>query len=69
MRARYPDVEDVVVRDGVRIGYEVYGSGEPTILLPTSNPIVHARQWKGAGAVPRAALPGRGRRRSWQRAQ
>ena len=46
MRARYPDVEDVVVRDGVRIGYEVYGSGAPTILLPTSNPIVHARQWK-----------------------
>jgi pimeloyl-ACP methyl ester carboxylesterase/predicted glycosyltransferase len=46
MRARYPDVEDVVVRDGVRIGYEVYGSGAPTILLPTSMPLVHARQWK-----------------------
>src|SRR5918998_266928 len=46
MRARYPDIEDVVVRDGVRIGYEVYGSGAPTILLPTSMPLVHARQWK-----------------------
>ncbi len=46
MRARYPDVEDVVVRDGVRIGYEVYGSEAPTILLPTSNPMVHARTWK-----------------------
>jgi pimeloyl-ACP methyl ester carboxylesterase/predicted glycosyltransferase len=46
MRARYPDIEDVVVRDGVRIGYEVYGSGTPTILLPTSMPLVHARQWK-----------------------
>ncbi|MBC8090813.1 MAG: alpha/beta hydrolase, partial [Pseudonocardia sp.] len=46
MRARYPDVEDWVVRDGVRIGYEVYGTGEPTLLLPTSNPLVHARQWK-----------------------
>src|SRR4051794_27669978 len=46
MRARYPDIEDVVVRDGVRIGYEVYGSGTPTILLPTSMPLVDARQWK-----------------------
>src|SRR5215212_5572002 len=46
MRARYPDIEDVVVRDGVRIGYEVYGSGTPTILLPSSMPLVHARQWK-----------------------
>ena len=46
MRARYPDVVDVVVRDGVRVGYEVYGAGEPTILLPTSMPLLHARQWK-----------------------
>lgn len=46
MRARYPDVEDEVVRDGVRIGYEVYGTGEATILLPSSMPLVHARQWK-----------------------
>lgn len=46
MRARYPDIEDVVVRDGVRIGYEVYGADGPTILLPTSMPLVHARQWK-----------------------
>ena len=50
MRARYPDVEDVVVRDGVRIGYELYQlpeeSDDPTILLPTAMPLVHARQWK-----------------------
>ncbi|MBC8093603.1 MAG: alpha/beta hydrolase, partial [Pseudonocardia sp.] len=46
MRARYPDIEDVVVRDGVRIGYEVYGTGDQTLLLPTSMPLVHARQWK-----------------------
>jgi pimeloyl-ACP methyl ester carboxylesterase/predicted glycosyltransferase len=51
MRARYPDVEDVVVRDGVRIGYELYDPPEgsddaTTILLPTSMPLVHARQWK-----------------------
>ncbi|MCX6465539.1 MAG: alpha/beta fold hydrolase [Pseudonocardiales bacterium] len=46
VRARYPDVEDHVVRDGVRIGYEVYGPPGPTLLLPTSMPLVHARQWK-----------------------
>ncbi|MDN5932723.1 MAG: alpha/beta fold hydrolase, partial [Pseudonocardia sp.] len=46
MRASYPDIEDLVVRDGVRIGYEVYGTGDRTLLLPTSMPLVHARQWK-----------------------
>jgi pimeloyl-ACP methyl ester carboxylesterase len=46
MRAREPDYEGVVERDGVRVGYDVYGAGEPTILLLTSWAIVHARQWK-----------------------
>ena len=47
MRARYPDVEGVVVRDGVRVGYDVYGEpGRPTLVLLTSWAIVHARQWK-----------------------
>jgi pimeloyl-ACP methyl ester carboxylesterase/UDP:flavonoid glycosyltransferase YjiC (YdhE family) len=46
MRAREPDHEGIIVRDGVRVGYEVYGAGEPTILLLTSWAIVHARQWK-----------------------
>ncbi len=45
-RARYPDHEGYVERDGVRIHYEVYGEGEPTaFLLPTWS-IVHARLWK-----------------------
>ena len=46
MRARYPDAEGFIERDGVKIGYEVFGAGEPTILLLTSWAIVHARQWK-----------------------
>ena len=46
MRAREPDHEGVIERDGVRVGYDVYGAGEPTILLLTSWAIVHARQWK-----------------------
>jgi pimeloyl-ACP methyl ester carboxylesterase len=47
MRAREPDYEGVVERDGVRVGYDVYGAGEPTILLLTSWAITHAQQWKG----------------------
>src|ERR1700678_3811506 len=46
MRARYPDTEGFIERDGVKVGYEVFGAGEPTILLLTSWAIVHARQWK-----------------------
>jgi hypothetical protein len=33
MRAREPDYEGVVERDGVRVGYAVFGTGEPVILL------------------------------------
>jgi hypothetical protein len=32
-RARYPDSEGYVERDGVNVFFEVYGEGEPTILL------------------------------------
>src|SRR5262249_52823102 len=47
MRARYPDVDGYVDRDGVKLFYEVYGEGEPTILLaPLGWPIVHSRMWK-----------------------
>jgi len=30
MRAREPDYEATVERDRVRVGYDVYGAGEPT---------------------------------------
>ena len=46
MRAREPDREGFVDRDGVRLHYEVFGDGEPTLVLVPSNPIVHSRQWK-----------------------
>jgi pimeloyl-ACP methyl ester carboxylesterase/predicted glycosyltransferase len=45
-RAHYPDVEGFIERDGVRIFYEVYGSGEPTVLLLPTWTIVHSRIWK-----------------------
>ena len=46
MRAHEPDEVGAVERDGVRVGFEVFGTGEPTILLLTSWAIVHMRQWK-----------------------
>jgi pimeloyl-ACP methyl ester carboxylesterase len=45
-RARYPDDSGIVEREGVRVFYEVYGEGEPTILLLPTWSIVHSRCWK-----------------------
>ena len=45
-RARDPDGTGEVVRDGVRLHYEVYGSGEPTVFLLPTWSIVHSRHWK-----------------------
>jgi pimeloyl-ACP methyl ester carboxylesterase/predicted glycosyltransferase len=45
-RARYPDEEGFVERDGVRLFYEVYGSGEPTVFLLPTWSIIHSRHWK-----------------------
>jgi pimeloyl-ACP methyl ester carboxylesterase/predicted glycosyltransferase len=46
MRARYPDADGYVERDGVRVFYEVFGDNEPVILLMPTFPIVHSRMWK-----------------------
>lgn len=69
MRARYPDREGVIDRGGVGIYYEVYGHGEPTLLLIPSAPINHSRIWKAL--IPSLArrhrvitLDGRGNGRS-----
>jgi pimeloyl-ACP methyl ester carboxylesterase len=45
-RARYPDESGYVERDGVRVFYEVYGTGEPTILLLPTWSLFHSRHWK-----------------------
>jgi pimeloyl-ACP methyl ester carboxylesterase len=45
-RARYPDTTGFVERDGIRVFYEVYGAGEPTILLLPTWSIIHSRHWK-----------------------
>ena len=46
MRARQPDIEGFVEPDGIAVFYEVFGTGEPTILLLPSWQMVHSRQWK-----------------------
>ena len=46
-RARYPELRGIRrARAGVRTFYEVYGRGEPTILLLPAWSIVHSRCWK-----------------------
>lgn len=46
MRAKEADFTGQVVRDGVTLGYEVYGSGDTTVLLMPTWTIIHSRFWK-----------------------
>ena len=46
MRARLPDESGYVVNSGVRIHYEVHGTGQPTVLLLPTWAIVDSRHWK-----------------------
>jgi pimeloyl-ACP methyl ester carboxylesterase/predicted glycosyltransferase len=46
MRARYPDAEGFIDRGGVKVGYEVFGAGEPAVVFAPVYPIVHSRVWK-----------------------
>jgi pimeloyl-ACP methyl ester carboxylesterase len=45
-RAMDPDETGVVVRGGVRVAWERYGTGSPTILLLPTWTIIHSRFWK-----------------------
>ena len=46
MRARPPDADGYVEHDGVKVFYEVFGDGEPTVLLLPAWSIIHSRGWK-----------------------
>ena len=46
MRARYPDAEGFIERDGVKVGYEVFGDGQLAVVFPPIDGIVHSRCWK-----------------------
>jgi pimeloyl-ACP methyl ester carboxylesterase len=45
-RARLPDAQGHVERDGVRVCWERHGDGDPTLLLLPAWSIIHSRQWK-----------------------
>ena len=46
-RSRLPDRSGFATTDdGVRIAFDVYGDGRPTIVFLPSFPIIHSRQWK-----------------------
>ena len=46
MRAREPDEQGYVERDGVKVAYESFGDGDITILFTPVDVIVHSRVWK-----------------------
>ncbi|MGQ0632550.1 MAG: alpha/beta fold hydrolase [Sporichthyaceae bacterium] len=46
MRAREPDESGYIERDGVKVYYEVFGTGDPTILFCPTWTLVHSRIWK-----------------------
>jgi pimeloyl-ACP methyl ester carboxylesterase/predicted glycosyltransferase len=45
-RARQPDQQGHIERDGVKLYYEVHGDGPQTIVLLPTWSIVHSRHWK-----------------------
>jgi pimeloyl-ACP methyl ester carboxylesterase len=46
MRACQPSHDGYIERDGVKVFYEVFGDGEPTVLLLPTWSIIHSRHWK-----------------------
>jgi pimeloyl-ACP methyl ester carboxylesterase/predicted glycosyltransferase len=54
-RPLHPNEEGYIERDGVRVHYEVYGEGDPTVLLLPTWTLLHSRVWK-------AQIPYLGRR-------
>src|SRR5467141_1285292 len=46
MRAAEADSQGEAVRDGVRLHWELYGSGDPTVFLLPTWSIIHSRHWK-----------------------
>jgi pimeloyl-ACP methyl ester carboxylesterase/predicted glycosyltransferase len=46
MRACQPSHDGYIERDGVKVFYEVFGAGEPTVMLLPTWSIIHSRHWK-----------------------
>jgi pimeloyl-ACP methyl ester carboxylesterase/predicted glycosyltransferase len=46
LRARSPDRDGYVERGGVKLFYEVFGEGDPTVFLLPTWSLIHSRHWK-----------------------
>jgi pimeloyl-ACP methyl ester carboxylesterase/predicted glycosyltransferase len=46
MRACQPSRDGYVEREGVKVFYEVFGDGDPTVVLLPTWSIIHSRHWK-----------------------
>ena len=46
MRARQPDRHGYTKRESVRLHWELFGEGEPTVFLLPTWSIIHSRHWK-----------------------
>lgn len=46
MRACQPISDGYVDQDGVKIAYEVFGAGDPAVVLLPTWSIIHSRHWK-----------------------
>ena len=46
MRARQPDTEGYAEVDGIKIGYEVFGEGDVTLLFVPGWQLFQSRMWK-----------------------
>jgi len=42
MRARYPDIEGFIERDGVKVAYEGFGTGQPVLVFAPTDPKTRA---------------------------
>ena len=62
MRARYPDQDGFVERDGLKIAYEVYGDGDRTVVLRPDRPDRALAGLEGADPVPVPVRAGGGDR-------
>nr|MBA3289432.1 alpha/beta hydrolase [Acidimicrobiia bacterium] len=51
MRALEPRSAGIVERDGVLLAFEVFGDGEPTVVLLPTWSIIHSRFWKAQVAT------------------
>ncbi|BEP16300.1 hypothetical protein acdb102_46110 [Acidothermaceae bacterium B102] len=46
MKAREPDQQGFIHRDGIAVAYESYGSGDRVVLFPPVDVVAHSGMWK-----------------------